>query len=108
MRKSLIALMILMGSVAHAQITGSSPVTPGQTATYTYAGSAVYGYYTWSISPLNGTVNSTWTSGTTYYASITWTTGGTCTLGFSAYALVSVPMGKPRWLPNPLPSIARP
>ncbi len=85
MRKSLIALMILMGSVAQAQITGSSPVTPGQTATYTYAGSAVYGYYTWSISPLNGTVNSTWTSGTTYYASITWTTGGTCTLGFSAY-----------------------
>ena len=85
MTKSLILFLILIGSVAQAQITGSSPVTPGQTATYTYAGSAVYGYYTWSISPLNGTVNSTWTSGTTYYASITWTTGGTCTLGFSAY-----------------------
>lgn len=83
--KKILPFFLLLSSAAYAQITGSSPVTPGQTATYTYVGSAVYGYYTWSISPQNGTVNSTWTSGTTYYASITWTTGGTCTLGFSAY-----------------------
>jgi len=82
---SLLAALLLSVSISSAQITGSTPVTAGQTVQYTYVGSAVYFYYSWSVSPQNGNVISDTRSGTTYYASITWTNSGSSTIGFSAY-----------------------
>jgi RHS repeat-associated protein len=80
----LVAFILITGSCI-AQISGSSLATPGQTTSYSYTASAVYGYYVWSISPYYGTVQSQSSSGTTYYVTILWNTTGTCTLSFSGY-----------------------
>ncbi|MEQ1585776.1 MAG: DUF6443 domain-containing protein [Cyclobacteriaceae bacterium] len=77
--------LLLTVTVCMGQISGSTNVNPGQTIQYTYYGSAVYSYYSWSISPANGYVVSSSRSGTIYYASISWTSAGTSTIGFSAY-----------------------
>ena len=84
-RAGFLVAFILITASCIAQISGSSPVTPGQSVSYTYYGSAVYGYYNWSISPYYGSVQSQSSSGTTYYVTILWNTTGTCTLSFSGY-----------------------
>lgn len=85
--KKLIITILLATSwlISVGQISGNTPVIVGQTVPYTYTGSAVYHYYTWSITPGLGVVNSSSRNGTTYTASITWTGTGTATIGFSAY-----------------------
>lgn len=81
----LLLYALLTATLTLGQISGSTNVNPGQTVQYTYYGSAVYSYYSWSVSASKGYVVSSSRSGTIYYVSIAWTTIGTSTVGFSAY-----------------------
>lgn len=59
-------------------ISGPSPVTVNTAYTYSYSSSFVAAPM-WSVTSGVATINSTWTSGTTYYASVTWSNSGTIT-----------------------------
>ncbi len=86
---AVIFICILVSHLGWSQsITGSTPVTVGTTTTYTYNPGIVYGSYTWYLSNGNGYVSSYSASGTTYTVNVTWTTGGTSTLSYSAYGTV--------------------
>ena len=63
-------------TVLPPSIEGSSLVNSGVAYTYTFTESWV-ALPTWNIISGSATINSTWSSGTTYYASITWTASGT-------------------------------
>lgn len=82
----LLTSLVLTVSMSMGQILGESNVTVGQSASYTYYGSAVYASYLWYTNPSSlGTVTYSYRSGTTYYADVTWTSAGTGTLVMSAY-----------------------
>jgi hypothetical protein len=75
----IVAVTFVNTAVSQIQGSGSSV---GQPSTWTYSynpGAIVVGPY-WTT--IKGTVNSSWVSGTTYYASVTWTTNGAGKVSF--------------------------
>ncbi|MEQ1588419.1 MAG: DUF6443 domain-containing protein, partial [Cyclobacteriaceae bacterium] len=77
---ALLSVFVLISSFSAAQMTGPTNATVGQSSNFAYYGSAVYGYYTWSVSPANGYVSTYSRSGTIYYATVVWTNSGSSTV----------------------------
>ncbi len=77
---ALLSLLVLISTFSAAQMTGPTSATVGQSSNFAYYGSAVYGYYTWSVSPANGYVSTYSRSGTIYYATVVWTNSGSSTV----------------------------
>ncbi|MBL7840584.1 MAG: hypothetical protein JNJ75_10620 [Cyclobacteriaceae bacterium] len=83
MRKYLISLLLIgaisQGFANHlpppAVISGPTPVPSGSTNTYSITAIGVIAPM-WNIASGTATINSTWASGSTYYASVTWTASG--------------------------------
>ncbi|MCE7864499.1 MAG: hypothetical protein DYG99_13235, partial [Bacteroidetes bacterium CHB5] len=77
----------LTSVVVQAQnITGATSASVGQTYTYTFNNGASHFSYGWQSSNGGMSVLSTWSSGTTYSASIRWNTPGTASLYFINYS----------------------
>lgn len=84
MRKFITFLLLAAASIPVAgngflpppSMSGPSTVAAGTSNTYSVTATGVIAPV-WNISSGTATINSTWTSGNTYYASVTWTTSGT-------------------------------
>ena len=76
MRKIVSLILILGWFAAEAQnITGPTSVKVNERHTYTFSTGTLYMGVMWVAN--KGTIDSTWQSGTTYYARVIWTTAGT-------------------------------
>ncbi|MBX2898881.1 MAG: hypothetical protein KF775_04500 [Cyclobacteriaceae bacterium] len=89
--RNLTLLFLIVFSLTHfvvqaQNITGPTSVVVGQTYTYTFNNGASHFSYGWQSSNGGITTVSTWSSGTTYYASIKWNTPGTASLYFINYS----------------------
>ncbi len=80
MRISLAIIFCCISSLTWAQIAGTSPISVGSSAVYTYSDDVVYTNYSWEV--INGTVSASSRSGINYRATINWHTVGTGTIRF--------------------------
>jgi RHS repeat-associated protein len=79
-RNFILVLLLALSLNAAAQIIGSTSVTPGLTTTYSFNNGEIILLPSWTLSAAKGTITATWQSGTTYYATVQWTTSGSCNL----------------------------
>jgi RHS repeat-associated protein len=105
MKRLLVLVLLFLGvHQSFSQMSGPTPVTVGQTTTYTFQDVVVYASYTWYLSNANGIVTGSNRSGTTYTCTVQWTAPGTSTITFSAYGS---PKGSMSVTSN-CPSVAQP
>ncbi len=81
MKKNLLLLLLIftMYYLQAQNIAPAGSVNVGSTVTYTFSNGSSYSNINWAAGSY-GTVESKWNSGTTYYATIHWTTLGTASL----------------------------
>ncbi len=89
-----ILFIFVSSSFLKAQtIQGLSLAGKGTTLTYSFTNGALLTAAHWTVTSSKGTVSSNWSSGTTYYANITWsaTATGAATITFISSSLPSSP-----------------